>query len=85
MHIEVLTAYGLIPFVLYVVILLLCVLPIGERASTLKKQLPLLAFFAVILAGTFEAGFITGALGLYILSGGFLACSVMVEDEGGVA
>lgn len=85
MHIEVLTAYGLIPFILFVIILLLCILPIGERASTPKKQLPLLAFFAVILAGTFEAGFITGALGLYILSGGFLACSAMLEDEVGTA
>ncbi len=82
MHLEVLTAYGLIPFILYIVTLLLCVLPIGESANTPKKQLPLLAFFSVILAGTFEAGFITGALGLYVLSGGFLACAAMQEDGG---
>ena len=81
LHVEVLTAYGLIPFILFVIILLLCVLPIGEQAHTPKKQLPLLAFFAVIVAGTFEASFITGALGLYVLSGGFLACAVMAEDE----
>ncbi len=70
---EVFSAYGVIPLCLFTATLLSCLIPLGKRADTFGKQLPLLAFFSVLLGGTFEAGFIMGALGLYILSGGFLA------------
>lgn len=80
-HVEILTAYGLIPFLLFIGAMFFCLVPLSEEADTPTKQLPLLAFFALLLAGTFEAGFITGALGLYVLSGGFLAIAAISGDD----
>lgn len=71
-HLDVLASYGLVPFVMFIVVLHQGVSMVLPKARTNFARMCLFAFYAILLQGSFEAALVSGSTGLYILSFGFL-------------
>ena len=71
-HLDVLASYGIVPFVLFVTLLHRGVVRVLPKTTTKFSCMALIAFFAIIIQGSFEAALVSGGVGLYILSFGFL-------------
>ncbi len=71
-HLDILISYGIVPFLLFIYLLCKFIEPIRKGAKTVFQKNALLAFYATIIMGSFEAALVSGGLGLYILVGGFL-------------
>ena len=71
-HIDVLVSYGTIPFALFILTMHVGVTKILNIARSEFGHMCIFAFYAVLLLGTFEAALVSGGVGLYILSFGFL-------------
>lgn len=71
-HLDVLTSYGTVPFVLFIMLLHQGIVRILPLAKTSFSRMCMFAFYAVLIQGSFEAALVSGGTGLYILSFGFL-------------
>ena len=71
-HLDILTSYGPVPFVLFVLLLIRCVNKVLPSADTNLTRMALYAFYAVIIQSAFEAALVSGGVGLYVMSFGFL-------------
>ena len=71
-HIDVLVSYGLVPFGLFIFLLHKSVKRILAGVTEEFALKGLFAFYAIIIMGTFEAALVSGGVGLYIMSFGFL-------------
>lgn len=71
-HLDVLVSYGIVPFALFIYLLCSFVEKIRKGANTVFQKNALIAFYATIIMGAFEAALVSGGLGLYLLVGGFL-------------
>jgi O-antigen ligase len=71
-HLDTLVSYGLLPFVLFMTLICRGVRKILPYADTSLSKISLFAFYTIILQGTFEAALVSGGVGLYIMSFGFL-------------
>lgn len=82
-HLDILASYGILPFVLFVVLLYRKVLRVLPGTTTKFSRMALFAFFAVIIQGTFEAALVSGGMGLYIMSFGFLLLAKFNRETDG--
>lgn len=71
-HLDILASYGIVPFILFVMLLYRGVLRVLPGTRTNFSRMALFAFFSIIIQGTFEAALVSGGTGLYIMSFGFL-------------
>lgn len=71
-HLDVLVSYGTVPFVLFLFVLGKSVNRVLTCISTAYQKIALFAFYAVLISGSFEAALVSGGVGMYILSCGFL-------------
>ncbi len=71
-HLDVLASYGCLVFILFIVYLCRIVLRTNRGCETKLQKIALLSFFTIIILGFGEAAFVSGSLGMYILSCSFL-------------
>lgn len=71
-HLDVLVSYGILPFVLFVVALLKLSRNITRRDMSFFSYTAFSGFLSIIIIGTFEAGVVSGAMGLNILTVGLI-------------
>ena len=71
-HIDILVSYGVLPFMLFISLLHKGVQKVLPLATAGFSRMGLFAFYTVIIMGTFEAALVSGSVGLYIMSFGFL-------------
>lgn len=71
-HVDILSTYGFLPFVLFMSVLSGGVRLVSDREHDTFSCLSIWAFYAVVLMGTFEAALVAGSTGMHILSFGFL-------------
>lgn len=71
-HIDILASYGIVPFVLFIILLHKFIKKIIPIARSNFARMSLFAFYVVFFEGTFEAALVSGGVGLYIMSFGFL-------------
>jgi len=71
-HLDTLASYGVVPFVMFILLLYKGVARVLPFTTTTLSRMALFAFFAVIVQGTFEAALVSGGTGLYIMTFGFL-------------
>lgn len=81
-HVDILASYGLVPFVLFIALLYKTVKKVLPTATTNFSRMSLYAFFAVLIQGSFEAALVSGGVGLYIMSFGFLILAKYNENIG---
>lgn len=74
-HIDVLASYGIIPFVFFLKILYDRVMQSSRKTTSMYQTAAFSAFCAVVVTGTFEAAMVAGAMGLNLLTVGFLVLS----------
>ncbi len=80
-HLDVLVSYGTVPFVLFILTMHAGVRKILDEARSEFGHMCIFAFYAVLLLGTFEAALVSGGVGLYVLSFGFLILARYDEQE----
>lgn len=71
-HLDVLVSYGTVPFILFIAILHQGTTKVLVKARSSLARICVFAFYAVLLQGSFEAALVSGGMGLYIMSFGFL-------------
>ena len=70
-HLDTLAAYGTITFILKIWFLNAVLNAVGNN-NTKNGNFSIIAFYAVLLSGTFEAALFSGSEGVYFIVGGFL-------------
>ncbi len=70
--IDVLASYGVPVFICYQIILFNTMSRIAKEINTRNQRIAICAFYVIMIQGTFEASFVSGGSGLYLLSCGFL-------------
>ena len=71
-HLDILASYGIIVFIVFVWILYDILNKTTQRKPTRLQQVAMASFYTAIVVGCFEAALVSGGMGIYILSGGFL-------------
>ncbi len=71
-HIDILASYGIVPFILFIMILWNILKKINNQLNSLPAYVALISFLSIFLTGTFEAGLVAGCTGLNFLTSGFL-------------
>ena len=71
-HIDVLASYGYLVFSGFLIYLYSIALRIANNCESRLQKIALASFFAVIIAGSGEAAFVSGSVGMYILSCSYL-------------
>ncbi|MDD2494666.1 MAG: O-antigen ligase family protein [Tissierellia bacterium] len=71
-HIDVMASYGCLVFVAFIIYLYKITLRIARNCETKLQKIALASFFAVMIMGSGEAAFVSGSVGMYILSCSFL-------------
>lgn len=71
-HLDVIASYGLIPFLLFVLVLYKAVYSSSKNIYTNFNKYSLWAFMTCFVSGIFEAVLVAGGLCVYILACGFL-------------
>ena len=71
-HLDVLVSYGTIPFALFLFLLNKCINRVLTFVSSSYQKMAMFALYAVLISGSFEAALVSGGVGMYILSCGFL-------------
>ena len=71
-HLDILVSYGLVPALFFIALLYRALERILANSPTKLSNISIFAFFAIIIQGSFEAALVSGGVGLYILSFGFL-------------
>ena len=79
-HVDVLCSYGILPFILFLNILYDRFLVSSHKVSSFYQTAVFSAFCAVIVAGSFEAAMVAGAMGLNLLTVGFL---LLAQNDSG--
>lgn len=74
-HLDVWMSYGIVPFILFVILLYKITLASNNQANTRFQRMSLYAFMACFIQGFFEASLMSGSAGLFLLSFGFLLLS----------
>ena len=74
-HLDVWMSYGIVPFILFVILLYKVTLASNNQANTRFQRMSLYAFMACFIQGFFEASLMSGSAGLFLLSFGFLLLS----------
>lgn len=80
-HVDIIASYGVCVFILFIIILSIVVDKINNTPKNNFSKMSIFAFYSVIVMGTFEAALVSGGVGLYILSGGFLIFAKLHKDE----
>lgn len=80
-HLDVLCSYGFVPFLLFIQILYKSIVQTVEKANTFYKYAAFASFCSVLIMGTFEAAVVSGAMGLNLLTIGFLVLATVDEDK----
>lgn len=71
-HLDVYASYGMLPLILFIILLRKILWMTYINTSTRFQRLALYAFIASMVIGTFEASYVAGSGGLFILTNGFL-------------
>lgn len=71
-HLDIFTSYGVVPLILYMSLVSKVLWQTYINATTRFQRASLYAFIACMVIGTFEASFVAGSGGLFILTNGFL-------------
>lgn len=71
-HLDVYASYGIIPLVLYIAILYKSTCNLLSKAKCRFQRVSIYAFIACMISYTFEASFVAGSGGLFLLTIGFL-------------
>ena len=71
-HLDVLSSYGIVPFILFIKILYKSTLKTLEKANGVYKYAAFASFCAVLIMGTIEAAIVSGSMGLNLLTIGFI-------------
>ena len=74
-HLDVLCSYGIVPFVLFIIIMRRIIISVSTNVKTFSQHVSLCAFLSIILFGIFEASLFSGCTGLNYLTGVFLMLS----------
>jgi len=77
-YLDIWASYGIIVFILFLVLLYRITSKIANNLST-RGLTPLIAFLSLIIAGTTEAALVSGSLGMYILAFTFLIIAKKTE------
>lgn len=80
-HLDVLVSYGIVPFILFLVALFELSRRITDRKMSGFNYIAFCGFLAVIIEGTFEAGVVSGAMGLNILTAGLIMLANYESEE----
>lgn len=80
-HFDVYASYGIIPLMLYMSLLAKVIWNTWSRAASRFQRCSVYAFVATFIVSTFEAGFVAGSAGLFLLTCGFLILSNTQTDE----
>lgn len=78
-HIDVLCSYGILALLLFVKFLYDRLASVLSKAKGLYGNAAVFAFCAVVIAGSFEAAIVAGAMGLNLLTIAFLCCRTEKE------
>lgn len=81
MHLDVLVSYGIVPFILFLVALFELSRRITDHKMSGFNYIAFCGFLAVIIEGTFEAGVVSGAMGLNILTAGLIMLANYESEE----
>lgn len=71
-HLDTLSSYGIFTFLFYLAFLNKVLNDVGRKVKHKYQMTGIIAFYAVLISSTFEAGLFTGSKGMYALSCGFL-------------
>ena len=71
-HLDIFASYGMLPLILYILLVVKILWQSYKRANTRFHRASVYAFIACMVTGTFEAGFVAGSGGLFILTNGFI-------------
>ena len=75
-HLDILCSYGLVPLILFIFILTRLLKQMLEKAETIKKYAAFAAFCSVLIMGSFEAAVVSGAMGMNMLTVGFIVLAI---------
>ena len=81
-HLDVYASYGLLTLILFIVLLRKILWKTYVNTSTRFQRLALYAFISSMVIGTFEASYVAGSGGLFILTNGFILLANCNLDEG---
>lgn len=71
-HLDIFASYGFLPLLLYMLLLYKAIVRVQKNIYCRFQRLSLYAFVSCFVFMTFEACFVAGSMGLYLLVGGFL-------------
>lgn len=80
-HVDVLASYGLIPFILFIIILYKTLRKSMSNANCRFQRISLFAFISCMISCTFEASLVAGSGGLFLLTLGFLLLANFKKDN----
>ena len=80
-HLDVLCSYGIVPFVMFILILRRITISVSREVFTFEQHVALCAFLSVLLFGIFEASLFSGCSGLNYLTGAFLVLARHRKQE----
>lgn len=80
-HLDIYASYGIIVLVLYIGLLSSVLWKTYSQTVIRFQRISLYAFISTIFLGYFEAGFVSGSSGLFILTCGFLLLANSLPDE----
>lgn len=80
-HLDVLISYGIVPFILFLVIHYRIIQAINKKVVSFQQYIAFCCFLSVVVLGTFEAGIYAGCTGLNFLSGTFLLLAAMNNED----
>lgn len=75
-HMDILCSYGIMPLVLFVFILTRVLKQMLVSAETFKQYAAFAAFCATLIMGSFEAAMVSGAMGMNLLTVGFIVLAI---------
>ena len=71
-HIDTMASYGCFVFLLFIIYLYRIIYPITASCKGITQKIALSSFFAIIIMGSGEAAFVSGSVGMYLLSCSYL-------------
>lgn len=80
-HLDVLCAYGIIPLVLFCYLLYMTLKRIISKVNSVYQYVAFASFASIIIMGTFEAAIVSGAMGMNLLTIGFIVLAISKPDE----
>lgn len=85
-HLDIFASYGLVPLLLYMSLITKVLWQSYKKATSRFQRASIYAFIACMVIGTFEASFVAGSGGLFILTNGFILlanCQIIDENTAG--